>query len=32
MDSVVQGYTGAIEDNQQYPDPSDVPGEEKPTD
>jgi|688.fasta_scaffold35820_2 hypothetical protein len=32
MDSVAQGDTGAIEDNQQYPDPSDVPGEEKPTD
>lgn len=31
MDSVAEGDTSAVENNQQYPDPSEVTGEEKPT-
>lgn len=31
MDSVAKRDTGAIEDNQQFPDPSEVTGEEQPT-
>lgn len=31
MDSVADGDVGAVENNQQFPDPSEVTGEEKPT-